>query len=82
MRLGRGCASCRQTGYTGRLGLYELLVLDDFLRDKIAGNPNVVEFRRLCIERGMATLREDGFAKVRQGRTTIEEVLSVTEATI
>ena len=82
MRLGRGCAACRQTGYTGRLGLYELLVLDDFLRDKIAGNPNVVEFRRLCIERGMATLREDGFAKVRQGRTTIEEVLSVTEATI
>ena len=82
MRVGAGCPSCRQTGYNGRLGLYELLVLDDFLRDKIASNPNVVEFRRLCVERGMSTLREDGFAKVRAGRTTVEEVLAVTEATI
>jgi type IV pilus assembly protein PilB len=82
LRAGAGCPACRQTGYNGRLGLYELLVLDDFLRDKIASNPNVVEFRRLCVERGMTTLREDGFAKVRAGRTTVEEVLAVTEATI
>jgi type IV pilus assembly protein PilB len=82
IRAGRGCGACRQTGYAGRLGLYELLMLDDFLRDKIAANPNVVEFRRLCVERGMTTLREDGFAKVRSGKTTVEEVLSVTEATI
>jgi type IV pilus assembly protein PilB len=82
LRAGRGCPACRQTGYSGRVGLYELLVLDDFLRDRIAGNPNVVEFRRLCIERGMTSLREDGFLKVRAGRTTVEEVLSVTEATI
>jgi type IV pilus assembly protein PilB len=79
---GQGCESCRQTGYTGRVGLYELLVLDDHLRDLIASNPNVTEFRRLCCERGMVTLREDGFAKVSQGRTTVEEVLRVTEATI
>ncbi|MFM7135137.1 MAG: ATPase, T2SS/T4P/T4SS family [Planctomycetota bacterium] len=82
LKQGVGCASCRQTGYAGRLGLYELLVLDDFLRDKVAANPNVVEFRRLCIERGMTSLRDDGFAKVREGRTTVEEVLRVTEATI
>lgn len=82
LRVGAGCQHCRQTGYSGRLGLYELLVLDDFLRDKIASNPNVVEFRRLCVERGMGTLREDGFAKVKLGKTTVEEVLSVTEATI
>ena len=82
LRAGAGCPACRQTGYTGRLGLYELLVLDDFLRDKIASSPNVVEFRRLCVERGMTTLREDGFAKVKAGKTTVEEVLSVTEATI
>jgi len=82
LRMGKGCPACRQTGYAGRLGLYELLVLDDFLRDKIASNPNVVEFRRLCVERGMTTLREDGFAKVKAGKTTVEEVLSVTEATI
>ena len=79
---GRGCESCRQTGYSGRLGLYELLVLDDHLRDLIASNPNVTEFRRICCERGMVTLREDGFRKVADGRTTVEEVLRVTEATI
>jgi type IV pilus assembly protein PilB len=79
---GAGCASCRQTGYSGRVGLYELLVLDDFLRDAVAGNPNVTEFRRVCSERGMVSLREDGFGKVNAGSTTVEEVLRVTEATI
>ncbi len=79
---GQGCDRCRNTGYTGRLGLYELLLLDDTLRDRIAGNPNVTEFRRTCVERGMVTLREDGLRKVAQGMTTVEEVLRVTEATI
>ena len=82
LRIGRGCPACRQTGYSGRVGLYELLVLDDFLRDKIASSPNVVEFRRLCVERGMSTLREDGFSKVKAGKTTVEEVLCATEASI
>jgi len=80
--VGKGCSKCRETGYTGRLGLYELLVLDDFLRDAVARNPNVTEFRRTCSERGMVTLREDGFRKVAQELTTVEEVLRVTEATI
>ncbi|MBI1336809.1 MAG: type II/IV secretion system protein [Phycisphaera sp.] len=80
--VGKGCDKCRNTGYSGRLGLYELLMLDDHLRDRIAGNPNVTEFRRLCIERGMVTLREDGFKKVQAGQTTVEEVLRVTESTI
>jgi type IV pilus assembly protein PilB len=80
--VGAGCDCCRKTGYSGRVGLYELLVLDDHLRDLIASNPNVTEFRRICCERGMVTLREDGFRKVSEGRTTVEEVLRVTEATI
>jgi len=79
---GQGCDKCRNTGYAGRLGLYELLVLDDTLRDHISGNPSVTEFRRVCIERGMVTLREDGFKKVAEGKTTVEEVLRVTESTI
>lgn len=79
---GAGCDACRQTGYAGRLGLYELLVLDDHLRDLIASSPNVTEFRRICCERGMVTLREDGFKKVQDSLTTIEEVMRVTEATI
>jgi type IV pilus assembly protein PilB len=79
---GKGCQRCRETGYSGRVGLYELLLLDDHLRDTIARNPNVTEFRRTCIERGMVTLREDGFKKVGSGATTVEEILRVTEATI
>ena len=82
MAKGMGCPRCRQTGYTGRQGLYELLVLDDFLRDAISGNPNVTEFRRMCKERGMVSLREDGFGKVKDGITSVEEILRVTEATI
>jgi len=82
LRIGRGCEKCRKTGYSGRAGLYELLVLDDHLRDAIARNPNVTEFRRMCTGRGMVTLREDGFKKVASGATTVEEVLSVTEGTI
>ncbi len=79
---GKGCGKCRETGYSGRLGLYELLVLDDFMRDAVARNPNVTEFRKVCSERGMVTLREDGFKKVITGDTTVEEILRVTEATI
>ena len=82
IRHGSGCDRCRKTGYAGRSGLYEMLVLDDHLRDQIARNPNVTEFRRMCTGRGMVTLREDGFKKVAAGITTVEEVLSVTEGTI
>jgi len=76
----KGCDRCRKTGYSGRVGIYELLAVDDSLRDIIARNPNVSEFRRLCMERGMVTLRQDGMRKVTQGITTASEVLRVTEA--
>ena len=57
-------------------------MLDDFLRDRIASSPNVTDFRRLCIERGMSSLRDDGFAKIELGMTSVEEVLRVTDSTI
>ncbi len=76
----KGCDKCRKTGYSGRLGIYELLTVDDQLRDVIARNPNVAEFRRTCLERGMVTLRQDGLRKVQRGLTTVHEVLRVTEA--
>ena len=82
LMVGKGCDRCRNTGFSGRVGLYEVLVLDDHVRDLIVGNPNVNEFRRLCIERGMVTLRQDGFGKVAAGSTTVDEVLRVTESTI
>jgi type IV pilus assembly protein PilB len=75
----KGCDKCRRSGFSGRVGIYELLSVDDQLRDIIARNPNVAEFRRLCIERGMVTLREDGMRKVGGGITSISEVLRVTE---
>jgi type II secretory ATPase GspE/PulE/Tfp pilus assembly ATPase PilB-like protein len=78
----KGCDRCRNTGYAGRVGIYELLTVDDSLRDIIARNPNVSEFRRLCIERGMATLRVDGMRKVAQGLTTVSEIFRVTEAAV
>jgi type IV pilus assembly protein PilB len=76
----QGCDKCRSTGYSGRVGLYELLTVDDALRDVIARNPNVTEFRRMCIERGMVTLRQDGMNKAIEGRTTVQEILRVTES--
>ena len=79
---GTGCERCRNIGYSGRAGIYEMLVIDDHMRDIIARTPNVSEFRRLCIDRGMVTLREDGFRKVRLGVTTPQEVMRVTEAAV
>ena len=77
---GAGCPKCRGTGYSGRVGLYELLVVDDHTRDIIARNPNVTEFRRECVSRGMRSLMDDGLAKVKEGRTTIPEIRRVIEA--
>jgi type IV pilus assembly protein PilB len=79
---GKGCDKCRKTGYSGRLGIYELLVMDDNLRDMVTANPDVTQFRKTCRERGLVSLREDGFAKVLKGLTTVDEVLRVTESVI
>jgi type II secretory ATPase GspE/PulE/Tfp pilus assembly ATPase PilB-like protein len=76
---GKGCDRCRKTGYAGRLGIYELLVMDDSLRDLVTSNPDVTQLRKLCRERGLVTLRTDGFRKVMQGLTTVDEILRVTE---
>jgi type IV pilus assembly protein PilB len=76
---GKGCDRCRKTGYAGRLGIYELLIMDDQLRDMVTANPDVIQLRRKCREKGLITLREDGFGKVRAGLTTIDEILRVTE---
>ncbi len=74
---GVGCRSCRNTGFRGRLGVHELLVLNDEMRDAIVANPNVTQLRRLALSAGMITLRQDGFRKVHEGLTTIEEVLHI-----
>jgi type IV pilus assembly protein PilB len=76
---GKGCENCRKTGYSGRCGIYEVLVLNNELRDIIATSPNLVELRRACEQQGMISLRDDGVRKIIQGVTTLEEVLRATE---
>ncbi|HEX8911129.1 MAG TPA: GspE/PulE family protein, partial [Humisphaera sp.] len=79
---GKGCDRCRKTGYAGRLGIYELMVMDDAMRDIVTSNPDVNQLRKLARERGLVTLREDGFRKVVKGLTTVDEILRVTESAI
>jgi type IV pilus assembly protein PilB len=76
---GRGCDHCHTTGYSGRCAIYEVLVLDDAMRDRVAASPNVAELRRYCNGQGMVSLRVDGIRKVKRGITTVEEVLRATE---
>jgi len=73
-----GCNQCRGSGYSGRLGIYELLLMNDELRDLIASNPTITTFRNRCIDTGMQNLRIDGFAKMAEGLTTLEEILRLT----
>jgi type IV pilus assembly protein PilB len=74
---GVGCRSCRNTGFKGRIGVHELLVLNDEMRDAIVANPNIANLRRLALAVGMIDLRQDGFRKVHEGVTTVEEVLHI-----
>ncbi len=76
---GRGCSACRETGYRGRTGIFELLVITDEMKQAIAGETGVAQLRDLAHEQGMETMRQDGWAKVQAGITTVEEVLRVTE---
>ncbi len=81
MRLfrGRGCVACRGTGFRGRLGLFELLVVSDEIRDGVLQGQPLAQLRGLAKEQGMLTLRQDGWTKVQAGLTTVEEVLRVAE---
>ncbi len=75
---GRGCAACNNTGYKGRVGLYEVMEVTDELRELIIIGASAMELRRKAIELGMITLRESGLYKLREGITTIEEVVKET----
>ena len=72
---GVGCRRCRNTGFSGRIAIHELLVISDELRDVIVNNPSLGAIRSAALSSGMITLRQDGFRKVREGITTIEEIL-------
>lgn len=77
---GAGCDACRGTGYRGRVGLFELMVVDDAVREMILRRESAARLKRYAVERGMRTLREDGWDRVRAGVTTPEEVFRITKA--
>jgi general secretion pathway protein E len=74
---GAGCDACRGTGYRGRTGIYELLVMDAELRREVQQRRGSEELRTLALQKGMRSLFEDGLRLVRSGVTTIDEVLRV-----
>jgi len=74
----RGCPRCRNLGYTGRIGIYELFVPDDMMLDRISAGATLNEVRELAKAAGMKPLRVDGIEKVKAGITTLEEVYRVT----
>lgn len=77
---GRGCSNCAETGYRGRTGIFELLIMSDEMRAEVARRRGAGELRCRAIEAGMRTLRSDGLRQVRAGVTTLDEVLRVTPA--
>jgi type IV pilus assembly protein PilB len=76
---GAGCDACRGSGYSGRVGIFEMLVIDDRFRDMINKDSSVASMRRAFHEGGRDSLFDDGMKKVQKGLTTVEEVLRVTE---
>ncbi|MET0619859.1 MAG: type IV-A pilus assembly ATPase PilB [Thermoanaerobaculia bacterium] len=78
IKRGRGCERCNQTGYKGRVGLFEVLQFSDEIRDMILSGASSIELKRKAIEEGMVSLRMSGLQKIREGATTLEEVLRET----
>lgn len=79
---GRGCSNCMEVGYLGRTGLYELLEVNDQIRQLVTANADAATIRQQALQQGMRTLRQAGLAKVLAGETTVEEVLRVTQEEI
>ena len=75
---GRGCVVCNSTGYKGRTGLYEVMEIDDDIRELVLVGASAVELKKKAIEHGMITLRRSGLIKVMDGATTLEEVARET----
>ncbi|MDO8461730.1 MAG: type II secretion system ATPase GspE [Deltaproteobacteria bacterium] len=74
-----GCKNCMNTGYSGRTGIHELLLMDDDIRAEVMKNTDATTIKRLAMTKGLLTLREDGAQKALRGQTTLEEVLRVTQ---
>lgn len=78
-RAGRGCNLCFNEGYYGRKGIFELLVIDEEIRNLITEKISLTEIKKIALKKGLVTLRMDGAIKIKEGLTTISEVLRVTQ---
>lgn len=78
LKKGGGCGSCNNTGYRGRVGLYEVMEMSDQIRELILSGASAMELRRQAIEEGMISLRQSGLRKIQEGLTTVEEVVRET----
>jgi len=76
---GRGCVSCRGTGYRGRLGVFELMVMNDELKEAVMHHASRTQLRTIAAERGLRSMQTDGWAKIQAGLTTLEEVVRVVQ---
>jgi type II secretory ATPase GspE/PulE/Tfp pilus assembly ATPase PilB-like protein len=76
---GKGCKLCAQTGYYGRIGIFEILTMTDELRELIVKRASNAEINRVAVASGMTTMLEDGLEKVVAGLTTLEEVLRIVK---
>ena len=76
---GKGCRHCRGTGFRGRMGIFEILLVDDQIRELILKKASAEEIKKAAIKSGMKTLREDGLLKVQEGITSLDEVIRVTQ---
>jgi type II secretory ATPase GspE/PulE/Tfp pilus assembly ATPase PilB-like protein len=76
---GRGCAQCNKEGYKGRVGIYEVLEINDAMSKIIMENGTADDLRKQAEADGMITMLQDGFLKAKSGVTTIEEILRVTK---
>lgn len=74
----KGCVECGKSGYRGRVGLFEAIVMDDELRELVLESPSIAQLKKKAIEKGMVTLRQDGLLLVLRGITTMEEIERVT----
>jgi len=74
-----GCRECRGTGYAGRKGIFELMLMDDDVRELVLQRSSSGKIKRLAVQHGMITLRDDGWLKVRKGITTIKEIVRATK---
>ena len=75
----KGCKKCKDSGFVGRTGVFELLVISDEIKKMVEERRSADEIKKKAVEQGMTTLRDDGLLKARNGITTLEEIWRVTE---